>query len=98
MKKSAKYYHDNPDALEHKREYQRKYNKRADQVDKRVELTRENRKRGTMGDKSGPHVGKDLAHHKSGRFTYKSPSSNRGDTDDTMGDQRARGRFASKRK
>lgn len=98
MKKSAKYYHENPDALEHKREYQRKYNKRADQVDKRVELTRENRRRGTMGDKIGPRAGKDLSHHKSGRFTYQSPSDNRGSNDAMPGDERARGRFAGKRK
>jgi len=89
--RTSEYYKTHPEARKKRLEYQAEYNKRADQLEKRIELNRENRKRGTFGDDSGPHAGKDLAHHSSGRFTYKSPSKNRGDKNDTRGDVRARG-------
>jgi hypothetical protein len=89
--RTSEYYKTHPEARKKRLEYQAEYNKRADQLEKRIELNRENRKRGTYGDKNGPHAGKDLAHHSSGRLTYKSPSKNRGDKNDTKGDVRARG-------
>ena len=57
------------------------------QVAKRVELNRENRKRGTYGDKNGM----DLSHTKKG-YVMKKASVNRGDTNDMPGDKRARGK------
>lgn len=89
--RTSEYYKTHPEARAKRLTYQAKYNQRPEQLEKRIELNRENRKRGTYGDKTGPHVGLDLAHHSSGRLTYKSPSKNRGDRDDTKGDVRARG-------
>ena len=91
MKATAKYYASNPEARKKRLEYQSEYNKRPEQLKKRIELNRENRKRGTYGDKTGPNAGKDLSHLSNGRLTYKSPSKNRGDKNDTKGDIRARG-------
>ena len=91
MKATAKYYATHPEARKKRLEYQADFNKKPEQLKKRIELNRINRERGTYGDKTGPHAGKDLAHHSSGRLTYKSPSKNRGDKNDTKGDIRARG-------
>ena len=88
MKQTAKYYATHPEARKKRLEYQAEYNKRADQLKKRIELNRENRKRKSYAD----HDGKDLAHHKSGRFTEKMASRNRGDKNDMPGDRRARGK------
>ena len=85
--RTARYYKENPEARKRHVEYQREYNKSDAQVAKRVELNRENRKRGTYGDKNGM----DLAHTKRG-YVMKRASENRGDTDDMPGDRRARGR------
>jgi len=85
--RTARYYKDNPEARKRHVEYQREYNKSDAQVAKRVELNRENRKRGTYGDKNGM----DLAHTKRG-YVMKRASANRGDNDDMPGDRRARGR------
>lgn len=89
--RTSEYYKTHPEARAKRLAYQADYNKHPDQLRKRIELNRENRKRGTYGDKTGPNSGKDLAHHSSGRLTYKSPSKNRGDKNDTKGDVRARG-------
>lgn len=85
--KTAKYYKENPEARKKRNEYQKEYNKSDAQVAKRVELNRENRKRGTYGDKNGM----DLAHTKRG-YVMKKASVNRGDTNDMPGDKRARGK------
>jgi hypothetical protein len=85
--KTAKYYKENPEARKKRNEYQKEYNKSDKQVAKRVELNRENRKRGTYGDKNGM----DLAHTKKG-YVMKKASINRGDTNDMPGDKRARGK------
>jgi hypothetical protein len=85
--KTAKYYKENPEARKKRNEYQKEYNKSDTQVAKRVELNRENRKRGTYGDKNGM----DLAHTKRG-YVMKKASINRGDTNDMPGDKRARGK------
>lgn len=85
--KTAKYYQTHPEARKKRLEYQAEYNKRADQLKKRIELNRENRKRGSYAD----HDGKDLAHQKNGKFIEKSASKNRGDKNDMPGDRRARG-------
>lgn len=98
MKATAKYYATHPEARKKRLEYQAEYNKRPEQLKKRIELNRENRKRGTYGDKTGPNAGKDLSHLSNGRLTYKSPSKNRGDKNDTDGDKRARGKFVKNKK
>jgi hypothetical protein len=85
--KTAKYYKENPEARKKRNEYQKEYNKSDKQVAKRVELNRENRKRGTYGDKNGM----DLSHTKRG-YVMKKASVNRGDTNDMPGDKRARGK------
>jgi hypothetical protein len=87
MKATAKFYATHPDARARHLEYQKNYNQRPDQLAKRVELNKENRKRGSYAD----HDGKDLSHHASGRFTEKLASKNRGDRNDMAGDCRARG-------
>jgi hypothetical protein len=89
--RTSEYYKTHPEARAKRLAYQAKYNQRTEQLEKRIELNRENRKRGTYGDKTGPHAFQDLAHHSSGRLTYKSPSKNRGDKNDMAGDRRARG-------
>lgn len=72
MKKTAKYYNDNHEAREKKNEYQKKYNKRPDQVKKRVELNRFNRENGKYGN------GDDMdASHMNGRIKYEKASRNR---------------------
>ena len=85
--RTARYYKENPEARKRHVEYQKEYNKSDAQVAKRVELNRENRKRGTYGDKNGM----DLAHTKRG-YVMKRASANRGDNDDMPGDRRARGK------
>ena len=96
--KTAQYYATHPEARKKRLEYQADYNKRPDQLKKRIELNRENRKRGTYGDKTGPNAGKDLSHLSNGKLTYKSPTKNRGDKNDTDGDVRARGSKVVKKK
>jgi hypothetical protein len=85
--KTAKYYKDNPEARKKRLEYQAEYNKRPTQVKKRVELNKENRRRGTYGDGDG----NDLSHTKRG-YVMKKASENRGDTNDMPGDKRSRGK------
>jgi hypothetical protein len=85
--KTARYYESHPEARKKRLEYQSEYNKKDREVKKRVELNRENRKRGTYGD----HDGKDLSHTKRG-FVMKRASENRGDTNDMPGDKRSRGK------
>lgn len=71
-KKTAQYYRDNPEANEKKQKYQKKFNKRDDQEEKRVELRRERRKRGIDGK-----GGDDMSHTKDGKLVAESPSKNR---------------------
>ncbi|MEY2869586.1 MAG: hypothetical protein RIR01_2083 [Bacteroidota bacterium] len=89
--KTAKYYATHPDARKRHQEYQLEYQKSVEQVKRRVELNRENRRRGGYSDETGPHAGKDLSHHRNGKFTYESPSKNRGSKKNMPGDVRARG-------
>ena len=85
--KTARYYESHPEARKKRLEYQSEYNKKDREVKKRVELNRENRKRGTYGD----HDGNDLSHTKRG-FVMKRASENRGDSNDMPGDKRSRGK------
>lgn len=71
-RKSAKYYAENPEARKKKNDYQKEYNKKPEEVDRRVELNRERRKRGIYG-KGGP----DMSHTKDGKIVAEDPSTNR---------------------
>lgn len=84
--KSAKYYASHPEARAKKKNYDSLFERKEEQVEKRKELVKENRKRGTYGN----HDGKDLAHTSHG-LIFKSAHKNRGDKDDRPGDRRARG-------
>ena len=85
--KSAIYYQENKTARDKKQAYDAEFNKKPSQVRKRVELNKYNREHGTYGDGNGM----DAAHH-NGKITgYKKQSLNRGDTNDSAGDRRARG-------
>lgn len=72
MKKTAKYYRDNHEAREKKNEYQKKFNKREEQVEKRVKLNRHNRKKGTYGNGDGLD-----ASHMKGGIKFEIASRNR---------------------
>jgi hypothetical protein len=87
MKKTAKYYKENPEAKAKKDAYQKKYNKKPGEVKKRVELNKVNRQRGTYGNGDGL----DMAHTKNG-IVKKRASVNRGSKSDSPGDKRARGK------
>jgi hypothetical protein len=86
MKKTAKYYKENPEANKKKLEYQKEYNKRPEQRKKRSELVKVNRDRGTYGNGDGL----DMSHTKNG-IVKKKASTNRGSKGDAPGDERARG-------
>lgn len=90
--KTATYYKENPEARKKRNEYQKQYNKSDKQVAKRVELNRENRRRGTYGNGDGM----DLSHTKRG-FVMKKASENRGDTNDMSGDKKSRGKNERKK-
>jgi hypothetical protein len=87
MGKTSEYYKSNEEARKKRLEYQARYNKRSDQVEKRVELNKENRKRGTYGNGDQ----KDVSHKKGGKMVLESASKNRGSKSNAAGDVRARG-------
>ena len=87
--KSTKYYREHPEARRKKKEYDSEFEKKPEQVKKRVELNRENREHDEKYGKSSRN-GKDLSHTSSG-LVYKKSSVNRGSKSDTAGDRRSRG-------
>lgn len=87
MKATAKYYASNPEARKKRLEYQAEYNKRPEQLKKRMELNKINRDRGQYADKDG----KDMSHKKNGRIVEEAASKNRGSKSNSPGDVRARG-------
>ena len=87
--KTALHYASNPKSAEKHRAYQAKYNKKPEQVKKRVELNKKNLANHKAG-KSRVGDGKDVAHTKGG-LTLKKASVNRGSKTDSPGDVRARG-------
>lgn len=89
MGKSTEYYRTHPSARARKSEYDSEFEKSPEQVAKRVELNRANRRHDAAYGKA-TRQGKDLAHTASG-LRYKSVSANRGSKDDQPGDRRARG-------
>ena len=69
---STAYYRTHPKARRHKVRHQAAINSQPDEVDRRVALTRERRRRGIAG-KGGP----DISHTSSGGTTLEAPSTNR---------------------
>ena len=86
--KTAIYYQTHEEARKKRLEYQADYNKRPDQLKKRIELNKINRDRGQYAD----HDGKDMSHQKNGRVIEESASRNRGSKSNSAGDKRARGK------
>ena len=69
--RTSNYYKKNPAARRRRLKQQSRYQKRKDQVAKRVELNRINRKKGKKGD------GKDVSHCEGGGTRLEKASSNR---------------------
>jgi hypothetical protein len=90
--RTSEYYKTHPEARKKRLEYQAEYNKRADQLKKRIELNKINRDRGQYGDGDG----KDMSHKKNGRIIEESASKNRGSRSNMPGDRRARGSKSKK--
>lgn len=72
MKKSAKYYKDNPEARAKKNAYQKEYNKSPEATKHRVEC---NKARKELGLKKGD--GYDASHRKKGKPVKEKSSTNR---------------------
>ncbi len=89
VSKTTEYYRTHPKAREKKKKYDAEFEKKPEQVKKRVELKRENREHDEKYGKAS-RKGKDLSHTSHG-LVYKSVASNRGSKSDTAGDRRARG-------
>lgn len=88
MKKTAKYYKENPEAYKKKLAYDKKHNAKPANKKKRAELNAYNRDKGTYGNGDGldaSHKGKKIV-------GFVKASSNRGDKDNSAGDRRARGK------
>jgi hypothetical protein len=71
--RTSKYYKDNPEARKKRLKQQARYNRQSLQIQKRVELNRENRKRGTYGNGDGM----DVSHKKDGSTFLEKASTNR---------------------
>ena len=73
VSRTSKYYKDNPEARKKRLKQQARYNRQSLQINKRVELNRENRKRGTYGNGDGM----DVSHKKDGSTFLEKASTNR---------------------
>ena len=73
VSKTSKYYSENPEAAEKRREYQRKYNKSEDRKKYRALLNKYNRDQGTYGNGDGL----DASHTKAGKLVMEAASKNR---------------------
>ena len=71
--RTSDYYKKNPKARAKRLKQQAEYNRQSLQIQKRVELNRENHKRGTYGNGDG----KDVSHKKDGSTTLEIASKNR---------------------
>jgi len=86
---SARFYERHPEARHRKLLYDLAYESRPEQLKKRAELARANRKHDKIYGKES-REGMDLSHTSHG-LVYKPSSVNRGSKDDMPGDRRARG-------
>lgn len=87
--RTAEYYRTHPKARKKKAEYDKEFNKKPEQREKRSELTQYNREHDEKYGKAS-RKGKDASHTSNG-IVYKKSSTNRGSKSDTAGDRRARG-------
>ena len=71
--RTSDYYKKNPKARAKRLKQQARYNRQSMQIEKRVELNRENHKRGTYGNGDG----KDVSHKKDGSTVLEKASKNR---------------------
>jgi hypothetical protein len=71
--RTSDYYKKNPKARAKRLRQQARYNRQSLQIKKRVELNRENHKRGTYGNGDG----KDVSHKKDGSTVLEKASKNR---------------------
>lgn len=71
--RTSDYYKKNPKARAKRLKQQARYNRQSLQIEKRVELNRENHKRGTYGNGDG----KDVSHKKDGSTILEKASTNR---------------------
>lgn len=94
--KTAEYYRTHPKAREKKKKYDSEFEKRAEQVAKRVELNKHNREHDEKYGKAS-RKGKDASHTSRG-IVYKKSSVNRGSKSDSAGDRRARGGGSRRKK
>ncbi len=85
-KSSKEYYDANPKSKEKKKAYRKKFNAKPENIKKRAELVKINRKAGTYGNGDG----KDASHTKNG-IVMKKASVNRASKTDSPGDVRSRG-------
>jgi hypothetical protein len=85
--RTAKYYRDNPEARKKRLAYQKRYNARKAQIERRVRNNRENRELGTYGNGDKKDVS-----HKGRRIVLEAQSKNRASKTNTPGDKRARGK------
>ena len=89
LSRTALFYRQNPKSRKKHVAYQAEYNKKPREVKKRVELNAYNRK----ATKAGTNVkgdGKDAVHKGSRIVGFRLASKNRGDSNDSRGDARAR--------
>lgn len=87
--RTAEYYRTHPKARKKKAEYDKKFNEKPEQREKRSELVQKNREHDEKYGKTS-RKGKDASHTSHG-IVYKKSSANRGSKSDTAGDRRARG-------
>jgi len=73
MSRTSEYYKKNPKARQKRLKQQKRYNRQSLQIQKRVELNRENHKRGTYGNGDGM----DVSHKKDGSTVLEKASKNR---------------------
>ncbi len=73
MSRTSEYYKKNPKARQKRLKQQKRYNRQSLQIKKRVELNRENHKRGTYGNGDGM----DVSHKKNGSTVLEKASKNR---------------------
>ena len=71
--RTSEYYKKNPKARQKRLKQQKRYNRQSLQIKKRVELNRENHKRGTYGNGDGM----DVSHKKDGSTILEKASKNR---------------------
>jgi hypothetical protein len=71
--RTSEYYKKNPKARAKRLKQQARYNRQSMQIEKRVELNRENHKRDTYGNGDG----KDVSHKKDGSTVLEKASTNR---------------------